>query len=267
MWPVFPFAENDNPEKTRVSAEKRVKLKGLLAQLGGAGVTLPALGTEPGARDRTQMLTSLAYGEVHELWAETICDYTTAMACLLMAVRDSDKPILWVTSRAVALDHGLPYGPGLKQFGIAPERIILVQAHKAIDALWAVEEGLKTDAFATVVGECGPVDLTASRRLTLAAQTHGSRCLLLVRTADAPQSAAHSRFHIAPAVSGDAPFDTMAPGDACGTINLVKHRGGERPFSITMEWPSHAQDYLSMAAPLADRPVATGAGEPVHATG
>lgn len=264
---MFPVAENDNHQNTRVSARKQAALKGLLAQLGGAGVTLPALGPDvTDAPDRTEMLTSLAYGEVHELWAETMADYSAAMACLLIAVKDSDKPILWVTSRAVALDHGLPYGPGLKGHGIAPERIILVQAHKAIDALWAVEEGLKTDAFASVVGECGPVDLTASRRLTLAAQTHGSRCLLLVRTPEAPSSAAHSRFRVSPAASGDTPFDAKAPGDARGMINLVKHRGGERPFSITMEWPSHAQDYLSMAAPMADRPVAPRAGEPVHAT-
>ncbi|MFC4347619.1 ImuA family protein [Kordiimonas lipolytica] len=265
---MFPVAENDNPEKTQVSAHKQATLKGLQAQLGSAGVTLPALGPDvTDAADRTEMLTSLAYGEVHELWAETIVDYTAAMACLLMAVRDSDKPILWVTSRAVALDHGLPYGPGLKQYDIAPERIILVQAHKAIDALWAVEEGLKTDAFATVVGECDPVDLTASRRLTLAAQTHGSRCLLLIRSPEAPSSGAHSRFRIAPAASLNALFDAKAPGDARGTINLVKHRGGERPFSITMEWPSHAQDYLSMASEVADRSVAPRAGEPVHATG
>lgn len=263
----MPVAENDNHDRTPACASKQAKLKGLLARMGGAGVMLPALGAEAGARDRTQMLTSLPFGEVHELWAETMADYTAAMACLLTAVKDSDKPILWVTSRAAMLDHGLPYGPGLRQHGIAPERIILVQAHKPIDALWAVEEGLKTDAFASVVGECGPVDLTASRRLTLAAQTHGSRCLLLVRSTEAPSSAAHSRFRIAPTASHDAFFDAKAPGDARGTVSLVKHRGGERPFSFTMEWPSHAQDYLSMAPTLADRPAAPRAGEPVHATG
>lgn len=263
---MFPVAENDNAENMRVSARKQATLKGLQAQLGSAGVTLPALGDEAGARDRTQMLTSLAHGEVHELWAETIADYTAAMACLLMSVKDSHRPVLWVTSRPVVRDHGLPYGPGLKQHGIAPERIILVQAHKALDALWAMEEGLKTDAFAAVVGECNGMDLTASRRLTLAAQTHGSRCLLLMRTPEAPSSAAHSRFRVKPAPSCDALFDDRAPGNARGKLDLVKHRGGQRPFTTMMEWPSYAQDYLSMAASMADRPVAPRAGEPVRAS-
>lgn len=264
---MFPAAENDNHRSIHQGADKRDRLKDLMSRLGQTAVRLPLIDDNTKGDDRTHLFSSLPFGEVHEVLAECIHDYTAAMACLLASVKGSNKPVLWITSRALVLDHGLPYGPGLKQYGFAPDRIILVQAHKALDALWAIEEGLKTDAFAAVVGECVAMDLTASRRLTLAAQTHGSRCLLLMRSRETLSSAAHSRIRVSPATSQDALFDSQAPGDARGTVDLVKHRGGERPFSTVMEWPSNAQDYLYMAAPMADRSTSSHAHDRMRASG
>jgi protein ImuA len=209
----------------------------------------------------------LPYGWVHEIWARTPADMQAATALMLAAsgaagaapgTEDSmvDKPVLWVSTRMLLREHGLPYGPGLKACGIDPARVLLVRCETEQDALWTLEEALKSTALASVVGEVGTIDLTASRRLTLVARTHGTRCLLLLRSADAPSSAAYSRWQAAAASSRADPFDARAPGPPRLSAQLHKHRGGLPPASTTMEWPDHAPDTIPLVPAVADRPLA-----------
>lgn len=199
---------------------------------------------------------ALPHGWVHELWAQTPMDMQAATSLMLAAhAASQDRPFLWITSRALIREHGLPYGPGLLGLGIDPSLLLLVRCEKQQDVLWTLEECLKSHALAGVVGELDHMDLTASRRLTLVAREHGTRCLLLLRTPEAPSTAAYSRWLTQLAGSGDNLLDSKAPGTGRLNATLMKHRGGERPQTSVMEW-SHATDSVSLAATVADRSVA-----------
>ena len=59
--------------------------------------------------------------------------------------------------------------------------MILLSAPSPAELLWAMEEALRSPALAGVVGEVDRLDLTAGRRLQLAAAAGGGVGLLLLR--------------------------------------------------------------------------------------
>ena len=80
-------------------------------------------------------------------------------------------PVLWC---ADAMAGSALYPPGLKAFGLDHRRLILVRCRKPREILAAMEDGLRCRALAAVIGELsGGIDLTASRRLQLAAENSG----------------------------------------------------------------------------------------------
>ena len=64
--------------------------------------------------------------------------------------------------------------------------MILLSAPSPAELLWAMEEALRSPALAGVVGEVDRLDLTAGRRLQLAAAAGGGVGFLLLR-ADRPR--------------------------------------------------------------------------------
>jgi protein ImuA len=147
----------------------------------------------------------------------------------------------------------MPYGPGLARFGLAVERLVLVRVSKPADLLWAMEEGLRSGRFLAVLGDGLAPDLTATRRLQLAAEAGGGTALLVFPATDSRSnrlSAATTRWRIAacPAVLPDRPR---------WQVSLERCRGGgERTW--TLEW-NHEALRLHMSAALADRPLAAAA--------
>ena len=137
-----------------------------------------------------------------------------------------ERALLWVQDAASIRRSGRPYRPGLP-----PElgrRVIHVAAKDAADALFALEEGLRCRDLAGVVGEVAgnPKELsfTASRRLALAAQKHGSLLLLIRHDARADLSAARLRWRIASAPSAPARWDAAAPGAPAWQAELFRAR-------------------------------------------
>ena len=200
-------------------------------------------------------------GWLHEIWSQRPRDHATATAWALSATVGPNKAILWVTSPQILREQGLPYGPGLLALGINPERFILVRAQCQRDQLWAIEEGLKSAAFACVIGELEGLDLTSSRRLSLAAQEHQQCCLLIHRSETQPQTVAYSRWQASPAHSACPNTDTNNHlpdhllGPARMTAVLGKHRGGMRPYQSLLEW-HHAANRFDLVTPLANRALA-----------
>ena len=169
-------------------------------------------------------------------------------------------PLLWCQSAVEAKDFGRLYPPGLVPWGLLPSRLLLVEAPRSKDILWAMEEGLRSTALAAVVGELGAgglgtASLTATRRLALAAQQSGCPCLLL-RNGETGASAARTRWRIAGAPSRPGPLDPRAPGGPSWQAELVRCPQG-RPAAWTLEW-SHETDSFHLAAAVVDRPAAAG---------
>jgi protein ImuA len=161
-------------------------------------------------------------------------------------------PVLWCRSRRTALEAGDPYGPGIARLGLPPDRLILVEAAKPAELLWAMEEGARTKGLAAVVADGISPDLTASRRLQLAAEAGGGLAFLLTTGRQNAPSTALTRWFV-----GSAPSQPEAdgPGRPCWKIELWRCRGGGRPQEWMVEWDDAALS-LSVVSQMADRPLA-----------
>jgi len=216
------------------------------------------------ALDRALPEGGLALGRLHEIVAGPGEAGTGFAAALLARIAGAAGRVLWCApdGRGPAL-----YGPGLAAFGLDPDRTIFVRAASTPDVLWAMEEGLRCRALAAVLGEVEAMDLTASRRLQLAAERHGVTALALRRQRRAARlepSAATTRWQAAalPAVAGAAPEDALGDpaGDAMGetarwAVSLLRCRGGA-PRDFVVEW-SHGQGGFAAR----DRVVPAAAGD------
>jgi protein ImuA len=212
----------------------------------------------------------LRRGALHEVMpagprdAAAATGFALALAARFGAAR---APWFWVRQDMAALEAGEPYGPGLAGFGLDPARLTIVAAADAQDALRAAEEALRCPALAAVVlepwGDPRVLDLTASRRLVLAAEGSGVPAVLLRGGSAAAPSAAATRWRIAPAASA-APAG-MGPGHPVIAATLERSRTG-RSGSWTLEWNAHERIFrLPAAHPLAGG--AASAGRPAAAPG
>ena len=91
---------------------------------------------------------------------------------------------------------GIPYARGLKSFGLDPRDFLMVRCRRERDAAWTMEEALRIGAGAVVGARPRDMDLTASRRLQLAAQHSGTPIFLLRAHDDRQPSAAVSRWRV-----------------------------------------------------------------------
>jgi protein ImuA len=106
-------------------------------------------------------------GAVHEFISHEIENAACTngfISGLLGRLMKQGGPVLWISTKRCV------YPPALKIFGIEPERVIFIDLAKAKDALWAIEEALKCEALAAVVGEVSELSFTESRRLQLAVE-------------------------------------------------------------------------------------------------
>lgn len=185
-------------------------------------------------------------------------------AAMLSETGDGMRPILWCSVRGQMNDLGSIYAPGLKAFGIAPERLLIVEADKPRDALWVMEEALKAGSLALVIGMLDTVDLTPARRLALAAQTHATPCLILTHPAAYPMAATASRWRIAPLPSAPhvlaqrhtSPSSlSRLPGLPHLKLGLERHRARSLAAEVSIAHVAWCHETLRfrMASPVRDR--------------
>lgn len=193
-------------------------LRGMLAKLEAqqaASGMLPRADTgHAGARNGLQLGDldahlpggGLPVGVLNEITAEYAhrpAAYGFTFALMAKAQKMRSGPAILVLSRRALRDFGHPYGHGLSQFGLDVSALILVEADKDNDALWAIEEALRAQGCASIVAGAitGSVDLTQARRLNLAALATGTP-LALLRTGKADAGPAATRWRIATAPAG-----------------------------------------------------------------
>lgn len=198
----------------------------------------------------------LAKGAVHEVLPASGLDAASAAAfALMLAARAGNVSgtILWVSTDAELRRHGAPYGPGLAELGLAPDRMMLVTAPDELAGLKVASDSLACAGLCAAVIEAGAakrLDLTASRRLALAAEKSGVTALILRGSDTMIASAAASRWQVAAAPS--VPLPGQAPGRTGLSLSLVRHRGGARPFDMCVEWD---HDRTAFSEPALLRPV------------
>ncbi|MDI1295955.1 MAG: hypothetical protein PSY12_08740 [bacterium] len=188
----------------------------------------------------------LAKGRLHELFSAQAEDAGSAAGFALLigllAGADETQPLLWLRTEGAERVGGRLYGPGLAAFGLDPARLLLGVMQDEAMLLRAAADALRCPGLAAVVVECwgNPriLDLTASRRLTLAAEGSGVTALLLRLDAQPSPSAAETRWQVAAAPSGAA---TGASGDrllgrSAFYIELLRRRAGPDGLRWRLEW-------------------------------
>ncbi len=138
--------------------------------------------------------------------------------------RAARGPVLWIQDRQSIRETGRPYLAG---FARPPEMLCLVVS-RAVDVLWAMEQGLGCAALSAVVGEIWgnppALDFTASKRLALRAEAHGVPAWLIRRGAEADLSAARERWRLSSLPSLTDPDDPRAPGRPQWRAELFRAR-------------------------------------------
>jgi protein ImuA len=203
----------------------------------------------------------LAGGALHEVVPEARSDIPAAFgfAAATLSRNRPGAPLFLVTSPCGLATFGRPYGHGLNGLGLDPARVILVAAPNATQALWAMEEALRSAVPAAVAGVIGKLDFRASQRLHIAAGETG-RLLLLLRP-PGMASVAVTRWRVAAASAARDRFGLIARWR--WRLELERCRNG-RPGRWIVEF-DHATHRFSLAAALADPTLSRSTVAHVHA--
>lgn len=231
------------PEKA--TRETLATLRGAIARLGAgaapdAGRKVAGTFSLGAAAPDEALGGGLPRAALHEVFSAGSADAPAAAGFgLALALRAAgDRPIVWIRQEFVDIETGGLYAPGLVAFGLDPDRLILVSAPDPQAALRAAGEAARCPALGAVLielfGAPKILDLTASRRLALAAAA-SSLALFAIRVAGEPTpSAAMTRWRVTGAAS--AALAANAPGHPTFAATLLRHRAGPAGRTWFLEW-------------------------------
>jgi protein ImuA len=226
-------------------------MEGFPAEARGLSFGLPAL-------DSYLPQGGLAFGVPHEVVPVADGDLPAAFGFIaaLLGCMPRGGPLLLVMSARGLAQYGRPHGHGLNGLGLDPARLILVETAERTQALWAMEEALRSAAPAAVAGAIEGLDLKTSQRLHVAARESGLPLLLLrpARTLDA--SAAATRWRVSAAAATRDRFGLVVRWR--WRLALERCRNG-RPGEWVVEF-DHVAHRFSLAAALADPALSRHAG-------
>ena len=230
------------------------------------------------ALDAALPAAGLAPGGVHEAAGAGAADRPAALAFLAALLvrlgRRGPVPVCQGPGGVARL--GRLYGPGWRDLGLEPADLLVVETRCERDALWAMEESLRSGAAAAVLGETERLAFVSGRRLALAAREGGTPLLLLRGDGLDGASAAFSRWRVTalPPERAD-PFDATSfdAGPPRWRLELLRCRGGRPatcdvqpapglpppglpPPGLSKEENRETTGDFGMAALLADRPAA-----------
>jgi protein ImuA len=193
----------------------------------------------------------LALAAIHEVFAEGHQGAAATGFVAGIAGRMSQrKPLVWVRQDFAEIESGALSPNGLVELGLDPRLLVTVRAADIEAALRTTADALACDALGAVVletfGEARQLDLVASRKLTLAAQSSGVSALLLRVGASPAPSTAETRWIVRAAHSPPS-----APWSAWGApvfdAQLVRNRHGPVGQWI-MEWKCDERQFREPAA-------------------
>lgn len=217
----------------------------------------------------------LTRGACHDLHAGSEADVMAATGFALgLAARTGGGAIIRARQAFLDAETGRVSPSGLVEFGIDPGRMTVLRAKDVRDVLQVALEAARCADVAVVLielwGTARACDLTASRRLALAAREAGTLVLTSRVATEAQPSAAETRWRIRAAPSRAAPAN--APGNPAFAVTLERSRAGVPEQTWQVEWsrergcfdPRDAEGRTGRASPLsrpvvpvfADRPAA-----------
>ena len=196
----------------------------------------------------------LARGRLHELFALEADDAASAAgfaAMLALRAGRQGAPVLWLRTDDAARRGGRLYGPGLVELGSDPDALIVGQAPDLVALLRGAADAARCAGLPALIvecwGKCIGLDLTASRRLALAAEGTGTTVIMLRADAEPSPSAAETRWAVSAAGSNGLEAD--APGPPLFEIELLRRRAGPAGTRWRMEWDRDRCTFREPALP------------------
>lgn len=194
----------------------------------------------------------LAQRALHEIFARSAEDGSAAAAfAVMISLRACPvgRPILWVRENRCGRQTGHLHAAGLAELGIDPSDLVLIDAPDTLAVLRAGADIVKCGQVGALViepwGKAPLLDLTASRRLSMAAAASGVLTLVLRVDAEPMPSAAQTRWRVSAAPS--FPLAANAPGYPAFNIALLRHRGGISGFETCLEWNSDTRSFAPLS--------------------
>lgn len=156
---------------------------------------------------------------------------------LVQAVQEQPGPVVLVGAPFE------PFTPSLQARGLAPQRLLRVQAAKPAACLWAAEQALRCAEVAAVLAWLPQANGSELRRLHIAAQQHG-RLLFAFRSLAAQRDASSARLRL------------QLEGTQALEVRILKRRGP--PLLQPLKLPAHPPRLQA----LLEARKKTGAGTP-----
>jgi protein ImuA len=244
----LPASATDELQQQRIAALRRcvARLERASHSASPACLSLGLANAPAGLR--------LVCGALNEIVAAAHGDTAAAFGFLVAAMAGAlavrPGPAMLVASRRSLADFGAPYGHGLAGLGLDVGRLLLVATRNDKDALWALEEALRSGSRPAVVAGAltRGLDLTSSRRLNLAAASQGTPLALLRPPAATGATAAVTRWRIASAPAARDAFGTLA--GPRWRVALERCRNG-RTGEWLLEW-DHVAHRFRLVESVAD---------------
>ncbi|MEL6298701.1 MAG: hypothetical protein AAFQ45_09035 [Pseudomonadota bacterium] len=167
-----------------------------------------------------------------------------------------EPDILWCVRASFAREFGRLSRAGLRAFGLDPDRVLIVEARRDDDVLWALEEALRSRAMRLVAGCISDVALTPARRLALACAEGATPLLMMTDPRASPVAAAATRWRISPLPSAPHPLCADMPGAPRFSVRLERCRAAPLAAAdqspVALEW-CHDTFSFRMAHEFSDR--------------
>lgn len=201
----------------------------------------------------------LALGCLHEIagGGSGAIDGAAAAAFAAGIAARTDGQVMWCLTKADL------FPPGIADAGLGPDRLLRVVVDDDKALLFSMEEGLRHGSVAAVVGEVTRLDMTASRRLQLAAEAAGTLGIALRRwrrevdAADFGQpTAARTKWRVTEVLPETLPVNGVARGR--WLLELLRVQGAEcADFYVEA---CNEQGSIALSSVLADGSATTGYG-------
>lgn len=208
----------------------------------------------------------LQRGALHEVLAAAPRHAAAAsgfLIGLMQRAAGAEQSLVWIRQTYGAVEAGLLYGPGLAELGLDPAKVILVQLKTPAEVLQAGLEAARCKGVGAVAieiwGQPKLLDLTATRRLSLAAGEAGGTVFLLRVEGQEQASAAATRWQLASGSS--AGLAANAPGHPCFDVKLLRQRAGPAGQTWRLEWSRDTHEFARVT-PLSRPVVSVPAGQP-----
>ena len=216
---------------------------------------LPLQGFKPASEKLTMGLgaiecafpnNSFPLGAVHEFIcpdAEAIAASGGFIASILSKLMQNDSASIWISSSQNI------FVPALSSFGINPDKIIFIELKNQKEILWALEEALKCEGLAAVIGEIPELSFTFSRRLQLAVEQSRSTGFIIrnnPRKLDTTACITRWRICSLPSTSEN---DMPGVSFPRWNVELLKVRNG-KPGTWQIEYAGGKFRYITSIVPL-----------------